>query len=396
MSKHEFSSFSRLAVVILLSLNCCAPVFASALLEEGKQAFSEKRYNAAAKTFDQVVSKENGNPEAYYWLGRALEELKDREGAKTMYMAAFKLNPFGPQASTAKKALLDLSARQAQLDHPTDGPEIMAKTLQQIERQAQGLKVIKIDDANRFAQQRIYDANQRSYNMGYQANMGIQNVPGGTAPGFYAPLQSISSIRNQVHSQGGGNPYLNVGNPYANRTYDNWAGYPGGNPAATTYGGGYGGGGYGGYGYGGAGYGATGTGGGFGYAGGGGGAVGYTPYAGINMYGRHAVSNARQINTSYLRSDANVQAMRAQQEGVKAAAELQKSANNLESLLSEKEKAGSPHLRALGTNLFVRNYSDHDDDSVPPVDPVIELKAKQQTLADVEKGAQAKAQKLVP
>ncbi len=70
MSKHEFSSFSRLAVVILLSLNCCAPVFASALLEEGKQAFSEKRYNAAAKSFDQVVSKENGNPEAYYWLDR--------------------------------------------------------------------------------------------------------------------------------------------------------------------------------------------------------------------------------------------------------------------------------------------------------------------------------------
>jgi hypothetical protein len=114
------------------------------------------------------------------------------------------------------------------------------------------------------------------------------------------------------------------------------------------------------------------------------------------MYGRGAVSNQNQINTSYIRSDANVQAMRAQQAGVKSAEELQKSANNLESLLGEKPRAGSPHLRALGTNLFVRNYSDHDDDSIAPVDPIIELKARQERLADLERGDHAKAQKFVP
>jgi tetratricopeptide (TPR) repeat protein len=387
MSKFKIA---KLALAILLSLNCCAPVLAGALLETGKQEFQEKRFNAAAKTLNQVITEEAGNPEGYYWLGRALEELKDRDGARTMYMAAFKLNPFGQHAPIAKKALMDLSARQAQLDHPTDGPEVTAKTLQMIEQQATNMKRMKIGEGNMQAQWRINAGNQQSYNQGYQTNMGIQNVPGGYTPGFYAPLQNVNDIRNQVRAQGGaGNPYLNVGNHYANRTYDNWAGYPG-NTAnnGTGYGGGYGGGGYGGAG----GYG----GGGGGYGGGGIAAAGYNPYTPVNMYGRGAVSNQNQINTSYIRSDANVQAMRAQQAGVKSAEELQKSANNLESLLGEKPRAGSPHLRALGTNLFVRNYSDHDDDSIPPVDPIIELKARQERLADLERGDHAKAQKFVP
>jgi hypothetical protein len=266
-----------------------------------------------------------------------------------------------------------------------------------IEQQATNMKRIKIGEGNMQAQWRINAGNQQSYNQGYQTNMGIQNVPGGYTPGFYAPPQNVNDIRNQVRAQGGaGNPYLNVGNPYANRTYDNWAGYPG-NTAnnGTGYGGGYGGaGGYGGGG-GGGGYGGGGYGGG-GYGGGGIAAAGYNPYTPVNMYGRGAVSNQNQINTSYIRSDANVQAMRAQQAGVKSAEELQKSANNLESLLGEKPRAGSPHLRALGTNLFVRNYSDHDDDSIAPVDPIIELKARQERLADLERGDHAKAQKFVP
>ena len=69
-----------------------------------------------------------------------------------MYMAAFKLNPFGPQAPTAKKALMDLAARQAQLDHPNDGPELTARTLQMIERQAGDMKRMKIGEANMQAQ----------------------------------------------------------------------------------------------------------------------------------------------------------------------------------------------------------------------------------------------------
>jgi tetratricopeptide (TPR) repeat protein len=360
MSKHKLP---RLALLILLSLNCCAPVFASALLEEGKQAFQEKRFNAAAKTLNQVISQESANPEGYYWLGRSLEELKDRDGAKTMYMAAFKLNPFGPQAPVAKKAMMDLATRQAQLDHPNDGPEVTARTLQMIERQAGDMKRMKIGEANMQAQWRINQGNQQAYNMGYQQPMTIQNVPGGYTPGFYAPQQSITAIRNQVRTNGtAGNPYLNVGNPYANRTYDNWAGYPVNNGTA---------------------YGAPTP-------------AGYNPYATPNMYGNANVSNYNAINSSWVRADSQAQAMRAQSAGVQSALELQKSANNLESLLGEKPSAGSPHLRALGTSLFVRNYADHDDDSIPPVDPIIELRAKQQTLADVEKGEHASQKRLVP
>ena len=59
MSKHKLP---KLALVILLSLSCCAPVFASALLEEGKQAFQEKRFNAAAKTLNEVITQEAANP----------------------------------------------------------------------------------------------------------------------------------------------------------------------------------------------------------------------------------------------------------------------------------------------------------------------------------------------
>ena len=113
-------------------------------------------------------------------------------------------------------------------------------------------------------------------------------------------------------------------------------------------------------------------------------------------YGNGNVSNTSVINSSWVRADSQVQAMRAQTAGVASATELQKSANNLESLLGEKPMAGSPHLRALGTNLFVRNYADHDDDSIPPVDPIIELKARQQSLADLERGDRAKAQRLFP
>jgi tetratricopeptide (TPR) repeat protein len=361
MNKHKLP---KLALLILLSLNCCAPVFASALLEEGKQAFQEKRFNAAAKTLNEVITQEAANPEGYYWLGRSLEELKDRDGARTMYMAAFKLNPFGPQAPTAKKALMDLAARQAQLDHPNDGPELTARTLQLIERQAGDMKRMKIGEANMRAQWKINQGNQQAYALGYQQPTTIQNVPGGYTPGFYAPQQSITAIRNQVQTNGTGvNPYLNVGSPYANRTYNNWAGYPGAN---------------------GTGYGGVPA------------AAGYNPYANTNMYGYRNVSNTAVINSSWIRADSQVQAMRAQTAGVASATELQKSANNLESLLGEKPMAGSPHLRALGPNLFVRNYADHDDDSIPPVDPIIELKAKQQRLADLERGDRAKAQRLFP
>ncbi len=86
-------------------------------------------------------------------------------------------------------------------------------------------------------------------------------------------------------------------------------------------------------------------------------------------------------------ADAQVQAMRRQQADAQAALSTQESANNLERLMGENKSSGSPRLRALGTNLFVRYYGTHNQDgsevSTPPADPVQELKAREMSLTDM-------------
>jgi hypothetical protein len=89
------------------------------------------------------------------------------------------------------------------------------------------------------------------------------------------------------------------------------------------------------------------------------------------------------MDSSYVRSDARVQATRYQSDALHSASEVQKSANNLQDLLGDPRHDLEPHLRALGTNLYVRNYSEHDGDTVAPVDPPIELKAHEMRLQDL-------------
>jgi tetratricopeptide (TPR) repeat protein len=74
----------------------------------------------------------------------------------------------------------------------------------------------------------------------------------------------------------------------------------------------------------------------------------------------------------------------------------QQSANNLVGLLAEHGHATNPHLRALGTNLYVRNYASPDDDELPPQDPVFEMRATQIKLSDLPVELRAKAAKLTP
>ncbi len=380
-----------LASVLAVALQFAA--CAGTLLEDGKDHYNGKRFHAAADTFQKAVEADPANPEGYYWLGRALEELKDRNGAKTMYLSAFKLNPFGPHAHLAKQALMDLAARQAQLDHPTDGPEVMAQTLALIERQAGDWKTMKIHDGNQTANRRVYEGAMQAARYGYYQPH-IPYLP--QIPENKPNMQPIDIRQIRAGTATPNNPYttVNINQPQ----FNNWAGYPGGGAGAgpTTYGGGA--------------LGAP-------FNGTGAGANGFAghnfpplppmpglnnyygpndninpaanvinPMANWNLYGQRGTSNYSALKSSYIRSDSAVQAMRAQQEAVHSATELQKSANNLQSLLGEQPKYGTPHLRALGTNLFVRNYSEHDDDSTPPVDPPLELKAKAVKLSDLEKG----------
>jgi tetratricopeptide (TPR) repeat protein len=93
------------------------------------------------------------------------------------------------------------------------------------------------------------------------------------------------------------------------------------------------------------------------------------------------VSNWNNIQTSFHRNDSMAQAMRYRALAARAAAETQLSATNLKRLLAERPRQGQPHLRALGTSLYVRNYSTDDDYEVAPQDPPIELRAVPGKLA---------------
>jgi len=112
-----------------------------------------------------------------------------------------------------------------------------------------------------------------------------------------------------------------------------------------------------------------------------------------------AVSNARhmrhhdsmimsdaQAKANYIYYDSGVQANRYRQDGTHAAAETQISANTLKQLLAEPSKPGSPRLRALGTNLYVRNYNNFDEEP-PPADPPLEMRATPLLLSDMQHGS---------
>jgi len=100
--------------------------------------------------------------------------------------------------------------------------------------------------------------------------------------------------------------------------------------------------------------------------------------------GRHSsliMSDAQQ-QARFLILDSQVQSNLTTATGYHAAAEVQLSSNLLKQLMSEPVVPGKPHLRALGTNLYVRNYSQFDDE-LPPADPPLELRATAHSFADL-------------
>lgn len=116
-------------------------------------------------------------------------------------------------------------------------------------------------------------------------------------------------------------------------------------------------------------------------------------YNAMNAYNRNRryfgdgsdVSQQYWLQSSYLRTDYLRQAALARAEAAKRAFEVQKSANNLKMLLADSQAhpgSNGPKLRALGTNLYIRNYGEDREDLELPVDPPIEMRAKQMKLAD--------------
>jgi hypothetical protein len=101
-------------------------------------------------------------------------------------------------------------------------------------------------------------------------------------------------------------------------------------------------------------------------------------FDGTRLYDTRGIddlSNLDRINRMYEISDASTQSLRYRNQGQEAAYQSRASANNLLRLLSEPATLGSPKLRALGTNLYVRNYGEFDYDDVAPADPLLELRA---------------------
>jgi hypothetical protein len=95
-------------------------------------------------------------------------------------------------------------------------------------------------------------------------------------------------------------------------------------------------------------------------------------------------SSRGQIRTSWIRADAQVQALRHRSAADQSARELAASAANLEALIAEKKRPGEAKLRALGTQLYVRYYGTEDHDApTPPQDPLIELKATELRLSSL-------------
>ena len=93
------------------------------------------------------------------------------------------------------------------------------------------------------------------------------------------------------------------------------------------------------------------------------------------------ISGGRNIRRAYRYMGDLAQAYQFRGYGYQRAAGVQQSANNLEDLLSDHSNGAEPHLRATGTNLYVRYYGAPEPPDLPPVDPPVELRAVAKKLS---------------
>lgn len=273
------------ALVLFLLLWASLPARAGAL-EDGVEAYYQRRFNAAAMHFENALEASPNNWKAHFYLARSLEQLKDYEGAKAEFMVVFKLNPFSKEGRLAKQALMDLSATVAARKHHVDDPAHFKQAARQINAQTS-------DSKNRY---RLH-ADRRA-----RENLNLA----------YSRIYSVDqSARNERRS-----------NSWYRRNFY---------------------------------------------------------YNNVDE-----VSNRQYIRTSYLRTDAMRSAALTRLEAAKKSEEVQKSANNLKLLLADGSmRPGGARLRALGTNLYVRNYTRPEDEDVAPEDPVVELRARAKSLRSI-------------
>ncbi len=76
----------KICFVITAALLC--NIVLAQTLDDGKKALYYERYISARSTLEKVLAANPANPEAAYWLGQALIELKDVASAKSVYQKA--------------------------------------------------------------------------------------------------------------------------------------------------------------------------------------------------------------------------------------------------------------------------------------------------------------------
>lgn len=90
----------------------------------------------------------------------------------------------------------------------------------------------------------------------------------------------------------------------------------------------------------------------------------------VDPYAEQEISNPNYIRSSYLRTDGQIQANLAANDGFQRATSAYESGNNLKDQLLQPVSRGGAHLRALGTSLYARYYGDGmpSTDDPPVVD----------------------------
>jgi tetratricopeptide (TPR) repeat protein len=293
-------TFKRTLLSLLLGSLAFTTLLAPSALaatpfDTGMEDLRLTRYHAAEIDFENAVAKNRSDARSLIMLGRTRELLKDPDGAKEAYTAAFNLNPFNSDGLQAKQALLDLASDlAAKKSAPLDDASTTRKTADTIQRQGRQLAQRYTNNGDALAQARLnltFDS--------YRADR-IRNGKLGLGMGFYR--------------------------------------------------------------------------------------------FGLGNYGD--LSSWDRIRNSYRQYDDQAQALNYRTAAAKTAALAQSSAGDLLSLLGETGHATNPHLRALGTNLYVRNYESAQADELPPEDPPLPLHAKALKLSDLPVELQAKAKKL--
>ncbi len=82
-------------------------------VEVGKYYFKQNNFKAAESRFREALYWQENDAEANYWLGTALEKLKQPAEARYYYEEYLKILPNGPLAKDAKKALSRVSTTES-------------------------------------------------------------------------------------------------------------------------------------------------------------------------------------------------------------------------------------------------------------------------------------------